>query len=158
LAILVAMGLRSRFLDAHRVHHRVPGCPLAAPPAIGAAAVDERACGACPYNLLAPGRARIGCEVRTPDDVLQAARTALAARGEALARELEALLVTSLSTTGAKDDATARRGLALAELWYERIDRADADADADAEREVARLLARFFRASLDLGEPVEVLQ
>lgn len=155
------MGPRSRFLDVERIHRRVPGCPLlvATPGASdgsdGSGGTDEAACALCPHNLLAPGVAQIGCEVRTPADVVAAARHGLAVRDASLAGALASLLATGHRSTGTADDEATRRLLAVAESWYVTLGE-DGPTD-QAEREVARLIARFARASLVQGEPVEIL-
>lgn len=147
------MGPRSRFVDVERVHRRVPGCPLLA--TVDETSVpDEGACALCPHNLLAPGVARIGCEVRTPADVVERARKGLADRDATLAAELDRFLASGHKTSGSADDETARHLVALAESWYVKI---GDGPSADAEREVARLVARFARASVMQGEPVEIL-
>lgn len=147
------MGRRSRFVDVERVHRRVPGCPLLSS-VDETKTSDEGACALCPHNLLAPGVARIGCEVRTPEDVVALARRGLAERDGALAAELDGLLSRGHRTSGAADDEAARRLVALAESWYVKIGEGPL---AEAEREVARLVARFARASVVQGEAVEIL-
>lgn len=149
--------MKTRFVDVSRVHRRVAACPLgpqASAPSQGEPA--ETACALCPFNLLAPGAPHIGCEVLTPLSLVAEARVGLEARDGALAAELAALFAAPRVTSGRADDALAARLLAFAESWYEKV-AADDSAGAESERELARLIARFARASLTHAEPVEIL-
>jgi hypothetical protein len=149
--------MRTHFVDVSRVHRRVPACPLGPQgTAVAQGEPPETACALCPFNLLAPGAPRIGCEVLTPLPLVAEARAGLAVRDSALAAELAALFAAPRVTSGRADDALAVRLLALAESWYERVG-AETTAAAEAERELARLIARFARASLTHAEPVEIL-
>jgi hypothetical protein len=137
-------GPLTRFADFERLRARVRGCPLAS-----LEGGSERTCASCPYNLIAPGQPTIGCETRTPAPVLSRALTALEGRDASLAAQLHRLQ----QEPRLDDPARAASLQRSAEVWFTRSE----GADAESEREVAAIVARFARAVVELGEPVEVL-
>lgn len=138
------MAILTRFAREERIHASIPGCPLWRP---GAGPADTRACAPCPFNAAHAGEPQIGCVLRTPPEVLEAARARLEARAPDLARQLEQLRGTSPVVPSETD-----RWLELARAWYA----GGADV-ADEEREVIAVIARFAEAAARTGEPVELL-
>jgi hypothetical protein len=121
----------SRFVDEPALHQSVPGCPLAQLPPKS----DESACASCRFNVAFPRTPQIGCHLRTPPDVMDAARAQLAQHDPALADELRVL-----RTGDAVEGARAAQFVSLAERWLR-------SARHDAEREVASTILRFARAA-----------
>ena len=145
------MAHLTRFTDFERIRRNVAGCPLATVPPSD----DESACARCPYNVVAPGEPTIGCQVRLPNDIIDAALAGLKARAPVLAEELEALLASARDLTGEAGDPAPGRWMALAEAWYESIEEGPS---ASAEREVAMVIARFARAARERSEAVLLLE
>ena len=132
------------------VQAEIDGCPLADP----VPDPDQSACGECSYNLVSPGRPRIGCVMRTPVGVYDAALTRLAARAPALHAELSELIKSAQSVPPGPTSPVAARWLDVARRWDEQIAESGDDPD---ELEVVRLVGRFARAALDLEQPVQIL-
>ncbi|MCK6552790.1 hypothetical protein L6R52_43605, partial [Myxococcota bacterium] len=131
------MAISSRFLGADAVHRRIDGCPLSVQPP----SEDERACATCPFNVVFPEQAQVGCSIDTPVELFSKAHASLARRDAALAVTFDALR----ATPGAVDAAIAERWLAVATRWDALI----GDDEPEA-LEVASIIARFARAVITL--------
>lgn len=147
MAILSGLLRTSRFAE-------IVGCPL--DPAAGAhapaAGRSEDACRACPYNVLAPGHARVGCTIATPAAHYTQAFEQLRARAPAAAAEVERLLAEQRSSVDEPlDTAAAARLAALAEHWPAWF-----EAGTPASTVTLTLLA-FARYAATRGEPARVL-
>lgn len=140
------MAVTSCFTNANQLYREVEGCPLAAP----GKTQDTSACAHCSFNLAFPKVAAIGCTVRTPPTLYDSAVAALSKRNPSLHSELLVLLKSAQQVEPSSE--AAERWQKLATSWFGET----AEDDA-AEREVAMVVARFARAAIELGEPVEIL-
>jgi hypothetical protein len=147
------MSLISRFVHAESLRRGIAGCPLASAPI----AHDESPCQGCPYNLAQPGRPLVGCSVSTTPERFEHGLASLKARVPDLGRDLESLLSAHTMLEGGSDDEAAVRLLKLAIAWYASIPE-DGDRARRDEAELSMIIARFAKASIDLGEPVEILR
>lgn len=139
------MTIVSGFVRAERFHE-VEGCPLADP---AASDVDESACAGCPFNVLKPGAARIGCVMNTPFRGYQKAlahveRIAGPERRQELERALSAQSAAGLS---------AGELPALAALAARAWDLVGSDPE---ERDAVACLRLFAEGGVRLGEAVQL--
>lgn len=112
------------------------------------------ACRRCPHNVCFPSQAEIGCVVRTPIEVYEAARSHLRERSPELSSELEALITRVGELPGGLDDTITERWLRLAERWFAQL---PPGGGAASEREVAQVIARFARAAREKSRRVQIL-
>lgn len=124
----------SRFCDEDAHFSEVPGCPLRGVRE-GHAAQSEAACARCRYNVAFPGESQIGCHVRTPAHIVQAARTVVP---PALREALDVLQ---------QQQPTAREG------WLQ-VAHQLLIIDDDNARELGSVIARFAAAK----DAVEILR
>lgn len=139
------MTIVSGFVRADRFQE-IDGCPLVD---AAASAMDESACAACPFNVLKPGAARIGCVLHTPFRGYQKAlehieRVAGAARRAQLERTLEAQ-----SAAGLPVEELPSLAALAANAW----DLVGSDAEL---RDAIAGLRLFTEGGLRLAEPVQV--
>jgi len=142
------MSITSGFEGREALAEEVPDCPLRHPER----QPHQNACARCAYNRAHPGNAVIGCFVRTPYPVYEAALKGLAERAPDDRRELD-LLLTGNQSLGSQNAEAAKRWLDLAQRWFAAL---PPEGD-DAEREVAIIIARFARAYLETRKPVQLL-
>lgn len=141
----VGLTIVSGFVRADRFAE-VEGCPLIDP---AAAVIDEQACGACPYNVLKPGAARIGCLLNTS---FRAYEKALAHVERVAGAEQRAQLERALQ--GQPDQGLPMEALpALAALGERAWDLVGNDPEL---RDAIACLRLFAEGGLRLGEPVQL--
>lgn len=134
----------SRFAEERTHFEEVAGCPLSAAQT-ARAAPSEAACARCRYNVVFPKLAQIGCTLRTPPAIVDAAR---AAAPTELSAELS-----RLRGLGAVEGDGAQAWADLGARWLQQ---ANAKGD-EAGRELASVMLRFARGALAGLGPVEVL-
>lgn len=139
------MTIVSGFVRAERFHE-VEGCPLADP---ARSDIDESACAGCPYNVLKPGAARVGCVLHTP---FRGYEKALAHVERIAGLERRAELEKTLSAQTAAGIPTERLP-ELAALAARAWDLVGSDPE---ERDAVACLCLFFEGALRLGEPVQL--
>lgn len=149
------MAWVSRFIaeDAH--FDEVPGCPLRGARtghATATATLDESACAGCRYNVVAPKEARIGCTVRTPHSVVEAARAHANRRDPSLAIELQTLR----SDVDVVTASSAPRWRRLGERWLAVASASDDSGPDLAGLELASVILRF--AAATATDDVEILR
>jgi hypothetical protein len=150
------MAWISRFVaeDAH--FEEVPGCPLRGARTGHATATDvesERACARCRYNVCAPGEPRIGCSVRTPHIVVEAARARARLKDPSLIDDLQALRSGADVVTAVTVPPWQRLG----ERWLAVARTADRELGHDvAGLELASVILRFAAAAAI--DDVEILR
>ena len=142
------MAILSGFVREARVEE-IAGCPLTPPEAGG----DESSCAACPYNVLNPGHARLGCMVSTPKAVYERSMAHLALISSDDHAVLQQLLKAERETgmTSGLSPGAVARVHEIAEKWWPLV------GNDQAERQVVTAILRFCDASLAQREPIKIL-
>lgn len=140
------MAISTQFISAQRLFAEISGCPMGN----GVPPDEAQACQHCPYNLAFSGQARPGCQVRTPPEIYEQARRALALRDKSLSAEFNDLVSTHQRVE--LSDPAVQRWQSLAMRWFDLLSERD-----ESEREVCMTVARFARAVDQLGEGVVIL-
>ena len=142
------MAILSGFAREARVEE-IPACPLSTPNAGG----DEASCESCPYNVLNPGHARVGCVLSTPKAAYERCLTHLKAISLGDYTELQKILAAERETgmTSGLSPVAVEQVRKIAEKWWPLV------GNDPTEQQVVTAIMRFCDASLARREPIKIL-
>ena len=142
------MAIQSGFTRKGRFEE-VPGCPLEEP----ARHHDESSCASCPFNVVSPGRPRVGCVLVTSVAIYEQALAHLRAISINDYDELRACLAVARArpADAAVSDAECDRIKRIALGWLPLV------GNNPAEQQLVQCMIRLCDASLMRREPIRIL-